>query len=119
MHNCYSNCAYMHGYCNTCINILVIFSLSSLMLSLAPHSPLPPIPLLFLSPLLHKPISPFPPSPSPTSSLQNPTPKTLHRYPLEPFDWVFKPHDLVFAVVQVLLLLHLLVLFFIGCLWGY
>ena len=24
MHNCYSNRAYIHGYCSTCINILVI-----------------------------------------------------------------------------------------------
>ena len=45
MHNCYSNRAYMHGYCSTCINILVFFSLSLFLsgalssLSLSPHSP--------------------------------------------------------------------------------
>ena len=38
MHNFYSNRAYMHGYCSTCINILIIFSLS-LSLLLSPHSP--------------------------------------------------------------------------------
>ena len=46
MHNCYSNRAYMHGYCSTCINILVFFSLSLSLflsgalssLSLSPHS---------------------------------------------------------------------------------
>ena len=110
----------MHGYYSTCINILVIFSLSfSLLLSLSPHSPLPPIPLLLpqtSSPQTHLSL----PSLSLShSSLQNPTPKTLPRHPLEPSDQVFKPHDLVFAVVQVLLLLCLLVSFFIGCLWGY
>ena len=45
MHNCYSNRAYMHGYCSTCINILVFFFLSLFLsgalssLSLLPHSP--------------------------------------------------------------------------------
>ena len=38
MHNYYSNRVYMHGYYSTCINILVIFSLS-LSLLLSPHSP--------------------------------------------------------------------------------
>ena len=47
MHNCYSNRAYMHGYCSTCINILVIslslslslsLSVALTSLSLSPHS---------------------------------------------------------------------------------
>ena len=44
MHNDYSNRAYMHGYCSTCINILVFFFLSLFLfgalnsLSLSPHS---------------------------------------------------------------------------------
>ena len=38
IYNCYSNRTYMHGYCSTCINILVIVSLS-LSLLLSPHSP--------------------------------------------------------------------------------
>ena len=110
---CYSNRVYMHDYCSTCINILVIFSLSFSLLHCRQSL------FFFLSPLLHKPISPFPPSPSPTSSLQNPSPKTLPRRPLEPSNRVFKLHNLVFAVIQVVLLLCLLVSFFISCLWGY
>ena len=43
MHNCYSNHAYMHGYCSTCIYhfisfFFLSFSLFLWFLSLSPHS---------------------------------------------------------------------------------
>jgi len=54
MHNCYSNRAYMHGYCNTCINILVIFSLSLYLCCSHLTLPLALLSVINITPLPHE-----------------------------------------------------------------
>ena len=72
MHNCNSNCAYMHSYCSTCIYYFIsFFSLLSLVLSFfSPNqqsSPIPPLLLNHSRPINIK----LTPHSSTTSSLQS------------------------------------------------
>ena len=80
MHNCYSNHAYMHGYCSTCIYYFIsFFSLLSLVLSFF-SSPIPPLLLNHNHPINIKLTS----HSSTTSSLQL-TPTTISApYPSTP-----------------------------------
>ena len=73
MHNCYSNCAYMHSYCSFCINYFIFFSLSFTSLShfsfsLSPLSLLSPVPQSSLTDTI-SPASPTPISPASSISL--------------------------------------------------